>query len=391
MLKKTNGGVHHSAVQGLRLLYLHSVACCAAAAAWMADGKGFKKKKKSGKTKATKRKADKAAVADGAARARNPKAFVFASKGKAKSQRARTAERDQKRMHGATASARYLSAAFVLLRLQFCIQCHLQSPLQADCNQLVRPAVKDAGGLDGDEPGVCAPSRAPGVCASSQAQPPSVVLTQAKPVLRCQALRPAEPAPLPSHRAPRLNGLSACPVARSPNGRARARGAAAVRRAGARPARRWQDDADQVPRQELYAAGHRGGPRSRDRRVGQEPAAHIRRVPPGERLHLRFEGPFLLRRQPLSGVRTGMHAGFVRGMPGGLRSRLRTRETCEVWRAPHAERASSHAKRCHTGWAANRKMRMSRMRHTRLPLLRLLRLAVLGSSDPKVAQAQSAI
>lgn len=35
-----------------------------------------------------------------AARKRNPKAFVFSSRGKAKVQQARSAERDQRRMHG---------------------------------------------------------------------------------------------------------------------------------------------------------------------------------------------------------------------------------------------------------------------------------------------------
>lgn len=35
-----------------------------------------------------------------AAAKRNPKAFVFASRGKAKIQRARTADKEQKRMHG---------------------------------------------------------------------------------------------------------------------------------------------------------------------------------------------------------------------------------------------------------------------------------------------------
>jgi hypothetical protein len=66
----------------------------------MMEGKSHKKKKKGSKVKAAKRKADKDAVKNGAARARNPKAFVFSGKGKAKIQRIRTAEKDQKRMHG---------------------------------------------------------------------------------------------------------------------------------------------------------------------------------------------------------------------------------------------------------------------------------------------------
>lgn len=47
------------------------------------------------------RKADPGASEDAAAaKARNPKAFVFSGRGKAKLQQARSAERDQKRMHG---------------------------------------------------------------------------------------------------------------------------------------------------------------------------------------------------------------------------------------------------------------------------------------------------
>ena len=56
--------------------------------------------KKKSQDKAS-RKADPAAVEDAAAaKARNPKAFVFSGRGKAKLQQARTADRDQKRMHG---------------------------------------------------------------------------------------------------------------------------------------------------------------------------------------------------------------------------------------------------------------------------------------------------
>jgi adenine-specific DNA methylase len=67
------------------------------------DGKGHRKKKsgrKADKRKAaeTKKKGD-----DGnndAAKKQNPKAFIFKSRGKAKIQRSRTAEKDQRRMHG---------------------------------------------------------------------------------------------------------------------------------------------------------------------------------------------------------------------------------------------------------------------------------------------------
>ena len=39
------------------------------------------------------------------ARKQNPKAFVFSSRGKAKLQKARTAEKEQRRMHGAQQAA----------------------------------------------------------------------------------------------------------------------------------------------------------------------------------------------------------------------------------------------------------------------------------------------
>lgn len=69
----------------------------------MAEGGKSHRKKKAGR-KADKRKAaeskKKGTAGDGDARKQNPKAFIFASRGKAKLQRARTAERDQRRMHG---------------------------------------------------------------------------------------------------------------------------------------------------------------------------------------------------------------------------------------------------------------------------------------------------
>ena len=74
------------------------------AASKSAPKKKVKKVKKAAKKKAVdkaSRKADPASVEDAAAaKARNPKAFVFSGRGKAKLQQARTAERDQKRMHG---------------------------------------------------------------------------------------------------------------------------------------------------------------------------------------------------------------------------------------------------------------------------------------------------
>ena len=77
----------------------------------MAGDKGHKKKTKGRKAvkrkAAVTKKADQAS--DGAAKSsaapRNPKAFVFSSRGRAKQQRARTAERDQRRLHGRVSSA----------------------------------------------------------------------------------------------------------------------------------------------------------------------------------------------------------------------------------------------------------------------------------------------
>ncbi|KAL3145805.1 Glycoside hydrolase 2 (Mannanase, beta-galactosidase) [Trebouxia sp. C0009 RCD-2024] len=68
-----------------------------------APKKKEKKVKKAARKKSqdkASRKADPSAVEDAAAaKARNPKAFVFSGRGKAKLQQARSAERDQKRMH----------------------------------------------------------------------------------------------------------------------------------------------------------------------------------------------------------------------------------------------------------------------------------------------------
>jgi ribosome biogenesis protein BMS1 len=60
------------------------------------------RKKKAGR-KAEKRKTaekKKKGVIDDEARKRNPKAFTYQSAGRAKAQRARTAEKDQRRLHG---------------------------------------------------------------------------------------------------------------------------------------------------------------------------------------------------------------------------------------------------------------------------------------------------
>lgn len=73
-------------------------------------GKGGKshRKKKSGK-KAEKKKNSAARKGNGGgketaeAAKRNPKAFIFSSRGKAKIQAARSADKDQKRMHGMSA------------------------------------------------------------------------------------------------------------------------------------------------------------------------------------------------------------------------------------------------------------------------------------------------
>ncbi len=73
-----------------------------------APKKKIKKVKKAAQKKSVdkaKRKADSASIEDAAAaKARNPKAFVFSGRGKAKLQQARSAERDQKRMHGTSHS-----------------------------------------------------------------------------------------------------------------------------------------------------------------------------------------------------------------------------------------------------------------------------------------------
>ena len=53
------------------------------------------------KTERTKRTADEQNdTVPAATRKQNPKAFVFSSRGKAKKQQARSAEKDQRRLHG---------------------------------------------------------------------------------------------------------------------------------------------------------------------------------------------------------------------------------------------------------------------------------------------------
>ena len=69
--------------------------------------KGAHKRKTKGR-KAVKRKAAVSKKAEGTGEAdskkpaaqRNPKAFVFSSRGRAKQQKARSAEREQRRLHG---------------------------------------------------------------------------------------------------------------------------------------------------------------------------------------------------------------------------------------------------------------------------------------------------
>ena len=78
----------------------------------MAGDKSHKKKKPSKKAQKKQFAKNKASSKDGdgkaepqsqeAARKQNPKAFVFSSRGKAKIQKARTAEKEQRRMHGDT-------------------------------------------------------------------------------------------------------------------------------------------------------------------------------------------------------------------------------------------------------------------------------------------------
>jgi hypothetical protein len=91
--------------------------------------KGAHKKKKSGK-KAAKKKASaegkrKRAAGDGdgpsaAEMARNPKAFTNKSRGRAKLQRARTADKEQKRMHGVIPGKLAIVAAWELFSAQGC-------------------------------------------------------------------------------------------------------------------------------------------------------------------------------------------------------------------------------------------------------------------------------
>ena len=75
----------------------------------MAD-KGPKRKKKASakKSKAGKAKdGPKKALSKEEAKKQNPKAFVFSSRGNAKKQQMRTAEKEQRRMHGECQLASY--------------------------------------------------------------------------------------------------------------------------------------------------------------------------------------------------------------------------------------------------------------------------------------------
>jgi ribosome biogenesis protein BMS1 len=74
----------------------------------MGDKTAHKKKKAGKKKVAAEQKKKRAKIGDvdgqlAEQRQRNPKAFVNASRGRAKLQRARTADKEQKRMHGAPA------------------------------------------------------------------------------------------------------------------------------------------------------------------------------------------------------------------------------------------------------------------------------------------------
>ena len=86
-----------------------------------APKKKIKKVKKAAKKKSTdkaNRKADPSNTEDAAAaKARNPKAFVFSGRGKAKLQQARSAERDQKRMHGVCCIKQETTLRVIVLRI----------------------------------------------------------------------------------------------------------------------------------------------------------------------------------------------------------------------------------------------------------------------------------
>ena len=85
------------------------------------------RKKKAG-AKADKRsQADKKknATNTDTARQNNPKAFTFKSRGKAKAQLARSAEKEQNRLHGAACATRML----VRLSHVFCMPCFRTAPV----------------------------------------------------------------------------------------------------------------------------------------------------------------------------------------------------------------------------------------------------------------------
>lgn len=70
-------------------------------------GKSHRKKKSGRKAEKRKNAESKKKNNDGdlqAARKQNPKAFIFSSRGKAKIQKARSAEKDQRRMHGGSSN-----------------------------------------------------------------------------------------------------------------------------------------------------------------------------------------------------------------------------------------------------------------------------------------------
>ena len=88
--------------------------------------KGHRKKKagrKAEKKKAASKSKDGSDAIDAGIKDANPRAFQLASKGKARVQRARTAEKEQRRLHGAIARR--------LRRLAFC--CLASSSYRQPC------------------------------------------------------------------------------------------------------------------------------------------------------------------------------------------------------------------------------------------------------------------
>ena len=227
---------------------------------------GDKHKKKTKGKKAAKRSAAKhkksleaggdgegsegAAVPSG--KQRNPKAFTVTSRGRAKLQRARTAEKEQKRLHGASKrEPTFLVASRARHRL-----CLLDSGLLAAISSLCSCATV----LWHHELMQPGPSPAP-----QTRQRPWSLPGQAP----CQAGRRTQ-----AWRQRCVRGCSA-------DGGACAGGATAIRGAGAGPARRGQVLAHPLPGQALHAPVAVGGQGSYHRRRRQDAPAHLCGVPPG--------------------------------------------------------------------------------------------------------------